>query len=468
MIYDFNPYDFFTEFNRTAVEKYKKTLTDEFQKIDEELFQYIRKANPTYKPKGYRKRKLISSFGEIKLKLHRYKYWDNEKYNSNTKECGKWRYTVLFLQHIKLKKYQRLTHDLRLKILNMIGDGLRHKDILLAFPKYLLTTQTISNIIKGIKVADYIDNSEIKKIDVTALAENKIHIALDDTFLKAFTKRKKKSKFRIRSLTTYTGHDKKESFNYRKILENKKSDYKMVKIGQAIKTVDYVDEILNHINKYYIINSNTKFIVGGDGARWISEVANILAAEYVLDKFHALRLIKSLLSIRTSEYHKNNFKKAQEFFSKGKVDDLLQLIEGYKRDLLIPKQDKIQKVYNYIKCNRKGIESYQYSWCLGVCAEGQISHNYKQTLGYGAKILNEETLHNMLDLRLAKLNGFKPIEKLIQEELIELKQVDEFNKITRWIDTNNIVEYKIHQGSTPIIYSGSNAYGKAVRGILTY
>ncbi|WP_368487141.1 Mbov_0401 family ICE element transposase-like protein [Spiroplasma sp. DGKH1] len=468
MIYDFNPYDFFIDFNRAAIEKYKEELVSKFQKIDEELFQYIRKANPTYKLKGYRKRKLISIFGEIQLNLHRYKYWDSEKYNSKTKEYGKWRYTVLFLQHIKLQKYQRLTHDLRLTILNMIGDGLRHKDILLAFPKDLLTTQTISNVIKRVKIADHIDNSEITKIDVTALVENKIHIALDDTFIKAFNKKKKKSKFRIRSLTTYTGHDKDESFYYRKILENKKSDYKMVKIAEGIKTVDYVDEILAHINKYYIINADTKFIVGGDGAKWISEVANILGAEYVLDKFHAMRLIKKLLSIRTSEYHKNHFKNARELFSKGDVDRLLELINSFKGDPLIHKQDKIQQVYNYIKRNRKGIESYQYSWCLGVCAEGQISHNFKQTLGYGAKILNEEILRNMIDLRLAKLNGFKPIEALIDNELTELKELDQFNKTTRWINTKNITEYKINEGSTPIIYSGNHSLARAVKTIITY
>jgi len=62
MIYDFNPYDFFTDFNRTAVEKYKEELTNEFQKIDEELFQYIRKANPTYKPKGHREKKTDINF----------------------------------------------------------------------------------------------------------------------------------------------------------------------------------------------------------------------------------------------------------------------------------------------------------------------------------------------------------------------------------------------------------------------
>jgi len=107
---------------------------------------------------------LISIFVEIQLNLHRYKCWYSEKYNSKTKEYGKWRYTVLFLQHIKLQKYQRLTHDLRLTILNMIGDGLRHKDILLAFPKDLLTTQTISNVIKRVKIADHIDNSTILKL----------------------------------------------------------------------------------------------------------------------------------------------------------------------------------------------------------------------------------------------------------------------------------------------------------------
>jgi len=129
----------------------------------------------------------------------------------------------------------------------------------------------------------------------------------------------------------------------------------MVKIGEGIKTIDYVDEILTHINKYYIINADTKFIVGGDGAKWISEVANILGAEYVLDKFHAMRLIKKLLSIRTSEYHKNHFKNARELFSKGDVDSLLELINSFKGDPLIFKQDKIQQVYNYIKRNRKGI-----------------------------------------------------------------------------------------------------------------
>lgn len=133
--------------------------------------------------------------------------------------------------------------------MNKIGDGLRRKDILLAFPKSEITAQTVSNVIKRENIADYIDESTIKKVDVTSQTENKIHITLDDSFLKALTEKKKRGKFGIRSLTTYTGHDKKESYYYRKVLADKKLSYKMVKIGTAIKTTDYADEILEHISK---------------------------------------------------------------------------------------------------------------------------------------------------------------------------------------------------------------------------
>ncbi|AOX44087.1 hypothetical protein S100390_v1c07510 [Spiroplasma sp. NBRC 100390] len=65
----------------------------------------------------------------------------------------------------------------------------------------------------------------------------------------------------------------------------------------------------------------------------------------------------------------------------------------------------------------------------------------------------------MIDLRFANLNGFKPIEELIDNELIELVQ---FNKTTRWTNVKNINEYKINEGSTPIIYSGNHSLERVV------
>ncbi|WHQ37603.1 hypothetical protein E7Y35_05850 [Spiroplasma sp. SV19] len=466
MVHDFNPYDFFKHFNHEAQQTYREKLVKTLEQIDDELFQYIRKANPLYKPKGYKKRYLISIFGQIKLKLHRYKYWDNEFYNSKKDTYGKWRYKILFYDHIKLKKYQRLTHDLRLTILNMIGDGLRHKDILLAFPKAHLTTQTISNVIKRENISEFINYNSVNKVDVLETG-NRIYIALDDTFLKAINEKKKCNKYRIRSLTTYTGHIKSDSS--KKFLENKKVFYKMVKLGQGINTSEFMNEILEHINRFYIINNDTKLIVGGDGANWIYEISNLLNADYVLDKFHALRFTKSLLSSRTLAYHKLHYKIIRYLYSTGQVDKLLDLLVSYKKNDLITNKNKIPKVINYLKRNKAGIEIYKEKWCLGVCAEGQISHNIKQVLGYGAKIVNVKVLQNMLDLRFAKINGFDPITELKNYEMTIVSEQDHFNKTSRWI----LPEYSINPyevvgkpnyGSIPIVQSGSKAglTGKAI------
>lgn len=125
----------------------------------------------------------------------------------------------------------------------------------------------------------------------------------------------------------------------------------------------------------------------------------------------------------------------------------------------------------HIKRNRKGIESYKNDRCLGACAEGQISYNYKQALGYGANIFNEACLRNMIDLRLAKLNGLDPVETMVNSELEELSQKDHFAKTSRWIHVDNsLEESRIKKGSTPSIYAGSNnnAMGCAIRGIINY
>ncbi|WP_424526893.1 hypothetical protein [Spiroplasma endosymbiont of Glossina fuscipes fuscipes] len=53
-------------------------------------------------------------------------------------------------------------------------------------------------------------------------------------------------------------------------------------------------------------------------------------------------------------------------------------------------------------------------------------------------------------------------------QVTELKELDQFNKTTRWINTKNITEYKINEGSTPIIYSGNHSLARAVKTIITH
>ncbi|WP_425379735.1 hypothetical protein [Spiroplasma endosymbiont of Stenodema calcarata] len=74
----------------------------------------------------------------------------------------------------------------------------------------------------------------------------------------------------------------------------------------------------------------------------------------------------------------------------------------------------------------------------------------------------------MINLRLAKLNGFKPIEALIYNELIELKKLDQFNKTPRWINIKNITEYKINEVSTPIIYFDNYSLDRTVKALIIY
>ncbi|WP_070406960.1 MULTISPECIES: hypothetical protein [unclassified Spiroplasma] len=74
-------------------------------------------------------------------------------------------------------------------------------------------------------------------------------------------------------------------------------------------------------------------------------------------KTKKLALIIFFISDYLNISYINNFI-AREFFTKGDVDSLLELINGFKGDSLIPKQDKIQQVYNYIKRNKKQIDYF--------------------------------------------------------------------------------------------------------------
>ncbi|WP_425289038.1 UPF0236 family transposase-like protein [Spiroplasma endosymbiont of Clivina fossor] len=66
-------------------------------------------------------RTIITIFGDVTFKRRRYKYWNQKS--------GKFEYVCLLDKEIGLLPKQRIYFDVQFKVLNLLGDGKRYRDV---------------------------------------------------------------------------------------------------------------------------------------------------------------------------------------------------------------------------------------------------------------------------------------------------------------------------------------------------
>ncbi|AGM25321.1 hypothetical protein [Spiroplasma chrysopicola] len=73
----------------------------------------------------------------------------------------------------------------------------------------------------------------------------------------------------------------------------------------------------------------------------------------------------------------------------------------------------------------------------------------------------------MLSMRIAKVNGWDPIEIIINDYNDEIKARKNYFFQNIWVKNNIDEEYIPKQGSVPILKSKNRAFARAVRHTLT-
>lgn len=386
----------------------------EIQAKDDEIFKSNWRKNKGYIPHAILPRTIITKYGRIRYNRRLYKFWDADK--------DKWKYVFLVDKEFDVLKWQRIHETLKFEILKKISDGLTHRVINDQYVSAGISVRSISNVINNYDFNLWSSPNlyDVKKVNL----DRCLYINVDETFCSLRIKNKIK-KFRVRMAVFYTGL---VTIKNRNILLNKKIYTILINEKQKINTYDFVDNILDFAKNFYNgINSVTK-IISGDSANWIKTLYEYIPNSfYIADKFHLIKDLKIL---------KANNKEIINDLETGNYQDFIKKLKSKYQELEYPSFSQ-KMSFSTLKNNRLGIINQAHEFNIGTFAESNISI-LKSLFGYNNKALGYVTYKNMLNLRLAKINGLNILDLLKQEVTQDNLQVKKFYRQSIWkIENSN-------------------------------
>ncbi|GAA6237919.1 MAG: hypothetical protein SPLM_00440, partial [Spiroplasma phoeniceum] len=297
-----------------------KIIQQNLEYYDELIFKNYKNDETLkeYKVKEFKTKTLTTLKGTITFKRRRY-----YKINSET---GKEEYVYLLDKFLGLEKWQRIDNSVKEKILSFIGKKKTYQDILDTIEYVKISLMTISNIMKNTKTdKEYFINKTDKKIKVP----HTLYIQIDGTYLKMWNEKKTgKKKIKKHSIfsTVHTGFNEEKSTEKRPVISNKLSVIELDNIPEYIKKnsklTNFVNKLLTLITSYYDINDNIEFMVLGDGAPWIKNMAKFIQkyfpknkVHYTIDKFHLTSRFKKLYPYQSkNKENRETYHKAVDYF----------------------------------------------------------------------------------------------------------------------------------------------------------
>ncbi|WP_338968943.1 Mbov_0401 family ICE element transposase-like protein [Spiroplasma endosymbiont of Lonchoptera lutea] len=319
-------------------------MANEYEKLDEYLYKYHYRLKQGYKVVHFAPRTIITIFGDVTFKRRRYKYWNQKS--------GKFEYVCLLDKEIGLLPKQRIYFDVQFKVLSLLSDGKRYRDVLDALNHCYISKASISNILNKYDIAEYFQLAE-KETKTSIDVKNKdLYIQLDETFL-ATSYHKVKQDQRIRLVTFHTGHKEKNYKNARRALENKRGHFLMLKVGKRINTMDYRDLLIRELQKYYVNINYDRIIVCGDGDTWIREIANSFGnVRYILDGYHAIKKLKQTAFNIIFKNRKVTLNSWIKLYKDGNHQELIKTIRNIaKNELNKDIKINLRKASNYFSNN---------------------------------------------------------------------------------------------------------------------
>lgn len=433
-----NQFTFYEQKSKDVFTKALAELKAEYEAKDWEIFHSRWRKNQGYIPHGTRKRTIITIFGNLTYARHRYRHWDKDRY----------KYVYLSDLALGVEKYQRITNHLQVKILSLIAEGKRYRDILDCFPNVNFHCRTISNIIDRAKINSFTTSmlDQTKKVAI----DKCLYINVDDTFL-TFREKKQKKKYRIRAVLFHTGYDWKKSTKNKKVLKNKRIYFFLLKQNSKMNTAEFMADVYSLAKDFYLNVDQAKVIIAGDGAPWIRECNKYWPGSiYILDKFHAIRKIRNVYSPNADNL-KPTYQLLKTLFSKGNYHKIMTILDKnpFKDPIKILRFNDLK---SYLQRNQDGIENQSYQDNLGCSIENAISHHLKWLLGYGSKAFSKRTYAKMLDIHMAKVNGISIIDLLRERIITKLKEKNQFFKENYW--RKSFISYAV-TGEMPIAKAGT-------------
>lgn len=378
--------------------KMLQTLKEKFEALDWEIFRNRNKKR--YISVKIINRSILTDMGLVTFKRHIYKYYNKEK--------EKWKYIALVDKEIGIKKYSKIIYFLKEKMLSFIGDGKRYRDILDTIPNVKISTMTVSRLFKNFKKIKYQNKITLKD-------NQNLYIMTDEAYTNCRIK-KKKVEHKIRVVTFSTGLKQKPKFKSKPELENKKATFIFQKVNDPIGHSNFVKFVKSELSRFYNNWENAKIIVGGDGANWIVALGKSLKANQMLSDFHLRARARNTFSYNIGGQKMIwsdwiSYKKFFSFLENEGIDFAYDFLVEFKNKIsknqkLKIKVKKARELMLYMRTNWEALKNYCAKWYIGVSAESDVSHITKSIKGYGAKIYNHKTYHNMLIAKVNKINNY--------------------------------------------------------------
>ncbi|MDQ7982693.1 MAG: UPF0236 family protein [Spiroplasma sp.] len=395
----------------------------EIQAKDNEIFRSEWRKNKGYIPHSILQRTIITKYGRIRYQRRLYKYWDNE--------LNKWQYVFLVDKEFDVLKWQRIHETLKFEILKKVSDGLTHRVINDHFNTAAISNKSISNVINSYDLNLWASPGlyDVKKINL----DRCLYINVDETFC-SLRVNKKIKKFRVRMAVFYTGL---VTLKKRNFLLNKKVYVVLAPGKQSLDTYNFANDMLRFANNFYTNVDNVTKVIGGDGAKWIRTLTEYLPGSiYIADKFHLIRDLRIL---------KSNTKDIINSLAQGNYTIFFQKLKQKYQELDQPTY--LQKIsFSTLKNNRLGITNQAHNLNIGTFAESNISI-IKSLFGFNNKALGLKTFKNMMNLRLAKINGLNILDLLKQEVIYDNLSLKHFYRRSFW---NKIKQHYLLNAEIPL------------------
>ncbi|WP_404924384.1 Mbov_0401 family ICE element transposase-like protein [Mesomycoplasma hyopneumoniae] len=282
----------------TAEEKVT-LINNLIEKIKAEDAKFLEKVKQT-QGQGFHskiKRKLKTEYGKIEVEVNR--YWKKVSIGDENGEVIGRKRKVFYCDAFSdlVKKGKTITNSLIKKIINLCYEVKYGSAISRIFNK-VVSVGSVNFILKKADTTSYLENFHSLSVN-----QNYINLAIDDSFHRIVENRKI-YKVKNRMLVLYLGKQNGKVYGKTNILEVRK-------INSAGFSIDQLAKIVKDILRD-VYRKNLKIIVYGDGAKWIKTLSKKLGGIYILDKFHLLKKLSDLVSLKNNN-SLNRFLFSQKF-----------------------------------------------------------------------------------------------------------------------------------------------------------
>ncbi|MDW2923320.1 Mbov_0401 family ICE element transposase-like protein [Mesomycoplasma ovipneumoniae] len=269
------------------------------RKIEEEDKKFLEKINQI-KDQGLHskiKRKLKTEYGKIQVEVNR--YWKKVSIGAEHGEVIGQKKVIFYSDFFKelVQKGKTITNSLIEKIIGLCFEVKYGSSLSRIFSK-VISVGSVNLILKRLNV-----DNEIYNFKTLASNQSYINLAVDDSFHRVVENRKT-YKVKNRMLVLYLGKRNGKVYGKTNILQVRK-------IGNRTQNIyELAAKIKEIILQIY--GKKLDIVVYGDGAPWIKTLSKHLGAIYILDKFHLLKKLSDLVSLKNNN-SLNHFLFAQKY-----------------------------------------------------------------------------------------------------------------------------------------------------------